>query len=140
MTSLNLRGLLSSHDKVSVNFEWSISKDICSISLTLSSSPKQNSSPAGLNSPKTPYKPTRNQNFDSGYNSTVGCHVPNIQNWRQNTTPLPQPKFVSPANKIKHDVFVNPKSSTDGVSNVKSPSSSKNSKLSTSLQLIPNLP
>lgn len=72
--------------------------------------------------------------------STVGCHVPKFQNWRQSTTPLSQPKFISPLNKIKHDVFINPESSPKSGLKEKCSSDSKNLKLSTSPQLINSEP
>lgn len=58
--------LSSSQDKVTVNFEWAISKVIPSNPSTVSLSSNWNISLSGPDSPKTPYNSSRIRNFDSG--------------------------------------------------------------------------
>lgn len=126
----------SSQTKVSINFDWSISKAVPAISSKVSSSPN---CPVSAYPFKTPIQPDIKSNFDSGYvsgNLTVGCQGPNFENWRRKSSPIPQPNFTTPSNPTKHDVYINPKAHTKSASNAFDSSSTRNSQSSKSPKLI----
>ena len=134
-----LWSLTSSSSKISIRFEWSIPKAVLQDSSMELPPLKQKLPPTCLPAYKTPSQPVKNIVYDSGYksfNSTVGCYDPKIQNWRQHTSPVSNPKFDPSLRNVKHDVFITSKSSNKSTSKAESSSSQRNLEISTPALII----